>query len=93
MDLWQILEMLPTQSEPRLSSPDWWLTTAVYQHLWTGVYARPVDVPIPEWQARRAKRAADALRNGVAAVPSLYLLSGLTIASRQSPRRSTNLKP
>jgi hypothetical protein len=51
MDPWQRFEILPRESEPQFSNREWWLTSAVYQHLWIGTYAPPLDAPIPEWQA------------------------------------------
>ena len=66
MDIWQLFEMLPTDSEPRLSNREWWLTSAAFQHLWIGIYALPVAVPIPEWQADELNVLADVVRGGVA---------------------------
>jgi hypothetical protein len=66
MDLGQLFEILPTELESRLSDREWWLTSAAYQHSWIGIYAQPVDVSIPEWQADELNVLANALRNGAA---------------------------
>jgi len=54
------------ESAPRVSDREWWLTSAVYQHVWIGIYALTVDVPTSEWQADELSALADASRSAAA---------------------------
>jgi hypothetical protein len=68
MRLWQLFDMLPPMAQA--SNEGGWLTSATYQHLWLGIYAPRVDIPIPLWSADELSTLHDTLRSGSASFPA-----------------------
>lgn len=64
MNAWQFFEKLARE---RGKAKDSWLHSAVYQHLWIGIYAPGLGAPIPDW------------RNDEALTLQAYMKTGLRI--------------
>jgi len=60
---WQLFEMLPPMAQTPADGG--WLGSAVYQHLWIGIYAPRVEIPIPVWSPEEVNILADTPRDGL----------------------------